>query len=432
MKNYILILFLSLQVVVSSAQSNETLSTDLVIRNVSLITMKSDTVILNQDVIIKDGKIASISDSKTTHHKNILVIDGNGKYMMPSLADAHVHFPKDDIEMKRVMDLYLINGVTKLRSMRGDWKHTDWRAKYNTDASVYPKLYLSAPAISRSYDFSVSQIEDYIKTSKDQGFDFVKILSIKDQTIFTQFDSISKKYNVSIGGHFPSNISDELIFNSNYNSFEHLGGLNGDSGVVDSRLQLIKKNDVFICPTLSWYNMGSGRYSYEELRKLPGMEFIPNATVEEWIDGTKKYREKLGVGAYKEEVAIELQSLDEKFQMIKRIHELGIPMLLSPDSSSKYMISGFDMVGEMELLKNADLSNYEILKMATTNFADFFKEDYGIIEVGKPADFILTSINPLVDFRALRKIEGLYFNHQFLDSEKLELMRMGLLGTAQN
>ena len=432
MRKLFIMLLLSVQTVFSFAQTQHDTFKDMVIRNVSVISMTTDGVLKNQDVVIKNGKITSISDSKSTHYKNILVLDGQGKYIMPSLSDAHVHFPQEESEMQRVMDLYLINGVTKLRSMRGDWQHVDWRSKYNKDASMHPKLYLSPPPISRNYDLSVVQIDEYVKTSKERGFDFVKILSVKDQAVFAQLDSITKKYNLPIGGHFPGNVSDNLIFDSNYNSFEHLGGLIGDADVVGNRLKFIKERNIFICPTLSWYNIGSGRYAYEELRKLPGMEFVPTTTVEEWIDGTKKYREKLGMDAYKEEVANELKALDEKYKVIKAVYDLGIPMLLSPDSSSKYMISGFDLVGEMELLKHAQLSNYDILKMATINFANFFKEDFGNIEVGKPADFILLRKNPIVDLDALREIEGLYFENEFLDSKKLEAMRRILLKKAQN
>jgi hypothetical protein len=336
--------------------------------------------------------------------------------------------------MEHVMQLYLINGVTKLRSMRGDWKHVDWRSKYNTESSIYPKLYLSAPPISRNYDLTSDQIEGFVKNAKEKGFDFMKILSIKNQDIFTQLDAACKKYNLPIGGHFPSNVPDSLIFKSKYTSFEHLGGLaNVSPEFLENRLQKIKINKTFLCPTLSWYSIGSGRYSYEELRNQPGMEFVPKETIEDWIEKTKQYREKLGDQAYKEEVASELKALEEKYQIIKKAHDLGISMLLSPDSSSKYMISGFSVLGEMELLKNAQLSNYDILKMATTNFAIFFNDhNYGIIEEGKGADFILLNNNPLKDLSALKEVQGLYYNNHFLDAKKLEAMRLKLLPTSQN
>lgn len=432
MKRLIFILFLSLQVLTVLGQSTETMPANLVIKNVSVITMGTDTVLKNKDVIIIDGKIRSISGTGIMTITDVPTLDGTGKYMMPSLADAHVHFPKEESELERMMALYLISGVTKLRSMRGDWKHVEWRKKHNADGSVNPKLYLSPPPISRSYEFTPSQIEDYVKASKERGFDFLKILSVKDEAVFTQFDISCKSHNLPIAGHFPSNIPDSQIFSSNYTSFEHLGGLTGDAEYLEIRLESLKKLNIFICPTLSWYSIGSGRYSYDELRKLPGMEFVKKGTVDEWIDKTREYREKLGSDAYEEEVANELKSLEEKYQIIKKLQASGIPMLLSPDSSSKYMTPGFDMVGEMELLKNAELSNYEILKMATTNFADFFNEDYGVIKVGGKADFILLNTNPLEDLNTLKNIEGLYFKNQFLNVEKLGAMRAQLLELSQN
>lgn len=429
MKKYAPLLTILFYTVFSMAQRSEP---DFLIENVSIVPMTGDEVLHNQNVLVKDAIIIRIEPTTKKRIKVKKVIDGKGKYIMPSLADAHVHFPETEAKMERVMTLYLINGVTKLRSMRGDWKHKDWRDKYNKENSIYLKLYLSPPPISRQHDFTASQIEDYVKASKESGFDFIKILSIKDQATFSQFNALCKAYNIPIAGHFLGNVSDRLIFNSNYTAFEHLGGLSGNPNNLDDRLQLLKEKNMFICPTLSWYSIGSGRYTFDQLRNLSGMEFIPKAILDEWIEKTKQYRDKLGNQAYAEEVANELKSLDEKYKVIKQIHAMKIPMLLSPDSSSKYMVSGFDMVGEMELLKNAELSNYEILRMATTNFATFYGENYGTIEAGKDADFIVLSTNPLEDLDALRKIEGVYFNNQFLDKEKLATMRKELLETSQN
>ena len=52
------------------------------------------------------------------------------------------------------------------------------------------------------------------------------------------------------------------------------------------------------------------------MRKLSGMEYVAKATLQEWIDKTKQYREKIGDKAYKEEVAKEMKDLDEKYLVI--------------------------------------------------------------------------------------------------------------------
>lgn len=410
-------------------------SYDIVFKNVNIISMENDEVLENQNIAISNGKIVAIENAKKSKLKAEKTIDLKGKYIMPSLADAHVHLPETEEELQSMFDLNLINGVTKLRSMRGDWKHKEWQNKYNVINSIYPKLYLSAPPISRNLETSTEQLEEFVKAVKEHNYGFIKILSIKNQEFFTQLDSLCKKYEVSLGGHFPrlamgNALKEDVFFNSNYKSIEHLGGLVGEPNLFESRIQAIKKNNIYICPTLLWYSIGSGQYSYEALQKLPGMEYVSKETMQEWIEKTKVYREKLGEQAYKDEVAKELKDLEEKYQVIARLQKEGIKMLLSPDASSKYMMTGCNMINEMELLQNAKLSNFEILQMATVNFAEFHKEYYGKIKVDKPADFIVLDQNPLGNLQTLKNVKGVFFNYNYLDTKALQDMKNKRLATA--
>lgn len=404
----------------------QTKNNDIVFKNVNIISMLNDQVLKNQDVAVKDGKIVAIENSKTSKLKGDKIVDLKGKYLLPSLADSHVHLPENEAEMERFLKLNLINGVTKLRSMRGDWKHKEWKEKYNTKDSYFPRLYLSAPAIGRTMEATAAQLETFVKTAKEKGFGSVKILSIKNQETFVKLDSLCKKYELPMSGHFPrlamgSALNEAVFFNSAYKSIEHLGGLVGEPVFFESRLKSIKENNIFICPTLAWYSIGSGQHSYEELQKLPGMEFVSKETLQGWMEKTKQYRDKIGEQAYKEEVAKELKDLEEKFQVINRLQKEGIKMILSPDASSIYMMAGFNMITEMELLKKANLSNFEILQMATTNFAQFHNENNGVLEVGKEADFIVLEGNPLENLEALKNVKGLYFNSNYLSETLLEI-----------
>ncbi|MFD2909619.1 amidohydrolase family protein [Flavobacterium ardleyense] len=408
---------------------------DVVFKNVNLVSLDKNTVTELQSVAIKNGKILVIENTKKSKLKGVTEYDLKGQYIMPSLADAHVHLPEAEADLQRFFEMNLIYGVTKLRSMRGDWKHIEWREKYNGATIFYPKLYLSAPPISRNYDLTTEQIETFVKATKDNKMDFVKILSIKNHETFIEFDRFCKKYDVPLGGHFPRlasgiSLNEDVFFNSNYKSIEHLGGLAGEKTNLVSRIKAIKENNIYVCPTLSWYSIGSGQNTFEELPKLAGMQFVSQNTMNEWLASTKTYREKIGTQAYKDEVASEIKDLDEKYAIIERLQKEGIKMLLSPDASGKYMMTGANMITEMELLKNANLSNAEILEMATSNFSDFFKGNYGVVQVGKDADFIVLQSNPLKDLKTLTNIKGIYFNEQFLDGNKLEAMKENLLKTA--
>lgn len=404
---------------------------DVVFKNVNIVTMSDQKVLFQHHIAIQSNTIAAIVPAKKWKGSAKKEIDLKGKYIMPSLADAHVHLPSTEEELIRHFHLNLVNGVTKMRSMRGDWKHVDWKQKYNTAQSIYPKLYLTAPPVDRSMEATSEEWDAYVKACKEYEFEMIKILSIRSQNQFKILDSICKKYNIPLGGHFPrlasgNYLSEHVFFNSCYNSIEHLGGLTDAPDFFESRVAAIKKNNIVICPTLSWYSIGSGQYSIEELPLMHGMDYIAPSVMNEWINSTIKYREKLGVEAYKEEVKKELAHLDEKYKVIARLYNEGIPMILSPDASVRYMIPGFNMITEMELLQKAALSPFAILQMATSNFATFFNGNYGELRVGKDADFIVLNDNPLENLKTLKNIQGLYYQDHYLSTADLELLKKQL------
>src|SRR5690606_3683302 len=425
MQRLLILLAISLFGYYSQAQD-----ADYIFKNVNIVSMTNDKVIEKQNVVIKNGKIIEISDK--TKHTSKNIIDAKGKYIMPTMADAHVHIPESDEEIEKVMKLNLINGVTKLRSMRGSWNDLERKNKYNSKESYYPKMYLSPPPIHRSHEFSVKELEDYIKASKDYGFDFVKILSIKNPALLKQMDSLCKKYNVNIGGHYPDNpkgirFSDETVFSTNYNSIEHLGGLVGEPESYENRIKNIKQNNIFICPTMQWYAIGYGQYGIDEMLNQKGMEYIPTDIKTEWAEKSQLYRDKLGKEGFEEERIKYASEMQERFNVTKRLNDEGVKLLLSPDSSSKFIVSGFGMLEEMKLYRKAGLSNFDILRSATTNFALLFNENYGTIETGKDADFILLSQNPLNDLKALENVEAVFYNNHYLDQKQLNEIAKSVL-----
>lgn len=119
-KSIVLLLIVLSNYFVSQAQEP-----DFIIKNVSIVSMKDNAVLKNKTIAIKDGKIIKIADKIKGNAKEI--VNAKGKFLMPSLSDAHVHLPANEAEMETILKLNLINGVTKLRSMRGDWNHVLWR-----------------------------------------------------------------------------------------------------------------------------------------------------------------------------------------------------------------------------------------------------------------------------------------------------------------
>ena len=70
------------------------------------------------------------------------------------------------------------------------------------------------------------------------------------------------------------------------------------------------------------------------------------------------------------------------------------------------------LLGEIELLKKAGLTNSEIIVAATMENARFFRieERLGSIEPGKLADLILVKGNPMNNIKDLRKVQMVMLN----------------------
>ena len=69
------------------------LQAQLIIRNVNVIDVDKKTILKNQDVLVENSRIAKLGKSlKIKAADSLTVIDGTGKYLLPGLTDAHIHF----------------------------------------------------------------------------------------------------------------------------------------------------------------------------------------------------------------------------------------------------------------------------------------------------------------------------------------------------
>ena len=99
---------------------------------VNVIPMEGDRVLENYTVIVEGDRIVTMGPrTSISPSTEATLIDGAGKYLMPGLADMHVHLMdqefvtallrKDDPiqPVENMLYLYLANGVTTVRVMSG-------------------------------------------------------------------------------------------------------------------------------------------------------------------------------------------------------------------------------------------------------------------------------------------------------------------------
>lgn len=69
-------------------------SQQIVFTNVSVIPMDSELILEDQTVVIEGDRIVQVAPSSEVNAaSNATIIDGDGKYLMPGLAEMHGHVP---------------------------------------------------------------------------------------------------------------------------------------------------------------------------------------------------------------------------------------------------------------------------------------------------------------------------------------------------
>lgn len=175
----LLFFFCSCFVLACSGQTPATNnSKEIVFRSVNVVPMDRETVLQNQTVVIRNGKIISIGNAATTKWNNdATVIDATGKYLMPGLAEMHAHVPPvDDIEpMKDVLKLFVANGVTTIRGMLGHPRHLELRSKIQSGEIMGPRFYTSGPSFNGNSVKTTSDADRMVREQKTAGYDFLKL-----------------------------------------------------------------------------------------------------------------------------------------------------------------------------------------------------------------------------------------------------------------
>ncbi|MDX1521916.1 MAG: amidohydrolase family protein [Anaerolineae bacterium] len=114
--------------------------------NVNVIPMDTERVLENQTVIVEGDRITAIGPvGDVAIPDGVEIIEGNGAYLMPGLADMHTHLHHDpDPDFMR---LYLDQGVTTVRNLNALPEHLEWREQVANGVLLGPTIYTSGPEI---------------------------------------------------------------------------------------------------------------------------------------------------------------------------------------------------------------------------------------------------------------------------------------------
>ena len=397
----------------------------VVFRNVTVIPMTFPNAMEKQTVVVKDGKIASISKDVAIP-KEATVIDGTGKFLLPGLADMNVKIPPTAAKgglMQDVLTMLMANGVTSARGMWGSPGQLAIREKARAGKIVSPDLFLAGTQFAQQTVASPEDAVERVHQQKKEGWDF---LTIESGLTPAEYDAIAKtarESNMRFGGTVPVGVALPHAIEMGQETIDHLDAfdiyLDVAKGPVDEKklVEIASKVEdagTWVVPTLALSEITFGTHSLDALNAYPEVMYSPQAAVDVW---SKSY--DLRMQAISRDQVVNV--VNNNRTILRALRDTGVRMLLGTGSLEQYLEPGFSVMREMVALKNAGLTPYEVLKMATVNPAIYFgRSDAGTIETGNRADLVLLDADPLADVANVAKVNGVMLAGKWYTRQQLD------------
>jgi imidazolonepropionase-like amidohydrolase len=418
--------------------------------------MDREIVLRDQTLIVQDGKIVALGPTQSIKvPKGSQRIEGlNHYYLMPGLADMHVHFIRPATAEKmassaetfaeenpRLALLFVANGVTTVRNM---WGHPAIRAlndEIQKGRLIGPTIYSVGPVTDGDPPtFAGMRIvtteeraRQVVREDKEAGYIGFKVYNLLSPSVYKAIVAEAAVQRLPIMGHVPRAVGVAGAVEARQKSLEHFSSFmrsalpEGTAQANFSLAEILARADLdklptiaeavaaagsWTCPTVVQVQMDADPRAWEKERSL-----VPRGIVE-------RYEEQMKVpplGPAAEPFALAL---------VRALHAKGAGLLLGTDAYKRNVMPGFSLLEELTYFVKAGLSPYETIKAGTSDAARFLNQEneFGTVAVGRRADLILLSANPLDDVGNVTKRTGVMLRGEWLTEEKLQRSLQDLVG----
>lgn len=414
----------------------------------------------NQTIVIVHGRITALGDAgSVTIPPGARVVEARGKFAMPGLWDAHVHFMNTG---PSALALYVALGVTSVREMGGYLDSTRaWQARMAAGTLVGPRIKTPGPILEsprylagvRQRDAGLggrlaSRVLPYrvgIADSADARrvmdslaslrVDFVKIRTVASRAAYLSILAEAKRVGLTVAGHFPGVVDIVGASDAGQKSLEH-GIFPALSALPDSERAAIyarvARNGTWYTPTLT-----VSRAVQVQRDSAERLLFAADA---ETRDPARRYASAWLLGWWRMQVdertndpdsvrSIFSHAYASNLEDVRRMASAGVRILAGTDAGSVLVYPGFALHEELRLLvEDAKLTPREAIWAATLGPATFFgmERELGTIEPGRIADIVLLDADPLADIRNTRRISAVVQGGRLFDRVALDALLSGV------
>lgn len=384
----------------------------IVFTNVNVIPMTSDVVLTKQVVLVDEGKIVTVGkESEVVIPADAQRIDGEGGYLLPGLADLHVHVTQPDD-----LALYVANGVTTVFNLSGDDDTLAWRKS----TRLMPRLFTTGKQLVGVQ--TAEQARTIVDEEAAAGYDGIKIYNDISLDALQALIAEAHAKGMLAVGHIPRNLRWQDMLAAKPDAIAHAEEflyspvLDGDEVRIVAGM---KAGGIALITTLITYDMIGRQVGDVETQLDRGENRYVNPAIRRmWERAHNHY-----VRDFKpSRVPNFRRLLCFQKQLIKLLDEGGVPVLVGTDAGGvPFVVPGFSAIDELRELVSAGLTPYHALRGATIEAAQLLKKEaeFGTIEPGKAADLLLVRGNPLADIDNIALRAGVMVRGRWLDTAAL-------------
>lgn len=402
--------------------------------DVSVVPMDTERIVPHQTVVAEAGRITALGPARRVRiPKGAQRIDGRSKFLMPGLADLHVHLnikgPAGTISNDAFNTLFVANGITTVRNMWGSPDILALRRSIAEGRVLGPQVYTTGPLTDGSPPIwpssrvveNASQAIDAVKSDKSAGYDAVKVYNKLSPEAYQAIISTAHALGLPVYGHVPNRVGVEGVLAAHQDSIEHVEGyleaLDRDPspGKAEELVAATVRAGTWNCVTLVFYQGSVPPDVGSQLLAKPSMLFVPPSARAAWINN----RQLRSLTPYQ---FGRLRLYDQKRkEFVKALHRGGARILVGTDTPNQYVVPGFAVQEELRNLVDVGFTPYQAISAATKDAAEFLKsqDQWGTISVGMRADLILTTANPLEDVRNVSQQAGVMVHGRWLPEKEL-------------
>ncbi len=414
----------------------------LTITNITIVDVKTGKLVPNQHVVLENGRITEIVSAKRSKLPSGATIDGSGKFLMPGLTDAHIHFfqsgglytrpdalnlgtvyshEKDQQwirdNLSDLMRRYLACGITTVIDVGGPLSNYAVRDNLVNDQQS-PRAFVTGPLISTYQPPNLDkkdppivkvstpeEARELVKKQLPYKPDFIKIwyIVLPNQSAASTLPIIqaaieeSHAHGLKVAVHATEYETAKLAVTAGADILVH----SVDDKLLDKEmLQLLVSKKVAYIPTM----VVASNYSRTFTQQF-------NFSAHEF-----KYANPFMVGTLMDisplgnKLPFNYKTIRSRFPVpskedsmmavnVKLAQQAGVLVVAGTDAGNIGTQHASSFQDELFTMQKAGLTHKEIIQSATINAAVGFGKDslYGSVEKGKVADLLILDKDPLQD-----------------------------------